>query len=141
MFADLDDFKQVNDQYGHFLGDELLKQVGSRLRNSLREGDVVGRIGGDEFLIVLANSPSSEDCINISNNIFKAMQEKFSIGLQNINVNISLGSATYPEDTKHTNELLKLADQAMYTAKNKGKNCYIKYNKDLSKKIKRVITV
>lgn len=134
MFADLDDFKKVNDQHGHFLGDELLKQVSARLKDSVREGDVVARIGGDEFLIVLADKPSPEDCNSVADHIFDVMKDSFSIGLQTVNVGVSLGSATFPHDSKTTNELLTRADQAMYAAKTKGKNRYVAYDETLTEK-------
>lgn len=127
MFADLDGFKQVNDRYGHSFGDEILRQVSERLKYCLRDQDVIARIGGDEFLIAFSEKTSAADCQKIADKIFVQVNTNHIVADKKIKIGISLGSATFPDDTTDTRELLKRADQAMYKAKSQGKNCYVAY--------------
>ena len=128
MFADLDGFKGVNDAYGHSFGDEILRQVSEIMKDCIRDKDIIARIGGDEFLIVFPEKTSITDCQKVADRILQKVGTLHIVANQNINLGVSLGSATFPNDTADTRELLKMADQAMYIAKSKGKNCYIAYN-------------
>ncbi len=134
MFADLDGFKRVNDNYGHLCGDELLKQVADRLKYSLRPEDVVARIGGDEFLVVLPNIDNKDDCEKIADRIIHNVGKEYSLFGETLNMGISLGAATSPVHSTKLDELLNIADKAMYKAKTRGKNRLVYYvDKDMIK--------
>ncbi|RVU86235.1 sensor domain-containing diguanylate cyclase [Leucothrix sargassi] len=128
MYADLDGFKAVNDVYGHAFGDEVLRQVSVVIVESLRENDLVSRIGGDEFLIIFPDDTTKEDCEKIAARMIKRVGEINSIADRHVSLGISLGSANFPNDAADTRELMRMADEAMYIAKSQGKNCYITYN-------------
>jgi methyl-accepting chemotaxis protein len=127
MFADLDGFKKVNDKYGHSFGDEILKQVSEILKHCLRDEDVIARIGGDEFLIAFPKKTSATDCQKIANKLIEQVGATYVVANEKINIGISIGSATFPDDGVDTRELLKRADEAMYAAKAKGKNRHVAY--------------
>ena len=127
MFLDLDGFKQVNDTYGHGIGDELLKQVATRLSKIFRESDTVGRLGGDEFLICLPNLENKQSAMNLAKKavteIAKSYQVKDSEGkLNKVNISASLGIAYYSDNNHSIETLIRCADEKMYQAKNCGKN-------------------
>ncbi len=132
LFLDLDGFKFINDEYGHAAGDEVLKQVAERLIQSVQEQDTVARLGGDEFLIIMRPNinKSSNDIITsiISSRIIRTIASPFDIHIDESNINVklsittSIGIALYPDHSTDLNELIKLADQSMYTAKSLGKN-------------------
>ena len=124
VFLDLDGFKAVNDQYGHDVGDALLIALSQRMKAALREGDTLARIGGDEFVAVLADLQQPGDAELVLERLLLAAAE--SIHLDNIplQVSASLGVALYPRDGTHADLLLRRADQAMYQAKQAGRNRY-----------------
>lgn len=128
FFIDLDDFKKVNDQCGHDVGDKLLIEVSQRIQSSVREMDTVGRLGGDEFLIIATNMTSRSDAIQIADSLMDALLKPFKVCDQDIRINISVGISLYPDHTEDSEDLVKLADQAMYQSKRKGKNCYSFYS-------------
>ncbi|MCM3390385.1 EAL domain-containing protein [Ureibacillus chungkukjangi] len=123
LFIDLDRFKNINDTYGHNLGDELLIEVSKRLRKCVKEKDVIARLGGDEFTILLENA-SSEIATQVADRIVDVFEEKFI--LENIECYItpSIGITVYPTHGKNVSELLKYADGAMYQSKKEGGNQY-----------------
>lgn len=121
MFVDLDGFKQINDTYGHAKGDFLLKQVSEYLKLCVREEDIVGRFGGDEFIIILPYA-LQKDCISIAKNIIDNMP-LFISGYHD-QVTLSIGISLYPQDANDLDTIMKHADKAMYTAKKRGKNNY-----------------
>jgi diguanylate cyclase (GGDEF)-like protein/PAS domain S-box-containing protein len=124
-FLDLDGFKEVNDQYGHESGDELLIAVAKRIKNVLREGDTLARIGGDEFVAVLPDLGAHEDCNPILSRMLGAAADKVAIRGQSVRVTASLGVTFYPQaEEVDADQLLRQADQAMYQAKLAGKNRY-----------------
>ena len=125
MFLDLDGFKPVNDQLGHDAGDELLKLVGKRFQQSCREIDTVARLGGDEFVFILNSLHSLTVANQIANTILMATSQAFLVKDQTVKVGASIGIAVYPEDHTEANLLLKYADDAMYLAKQRGKNRYV----------------
>ena len=124
LFMDLDGFKNINDNYGHLIGDMLLVQVSERLRETLRKTDIISRLGGDEFVVVLIGTDSKEACISVVNKIIKCIAKPFQIESHIINITASIGIARYEEDIKNADELIKRADYAMYLAKKAGKNGY-----------------
>jgi diguanylate cyclase (GGDEF)-like protein/PAS domain S-box-containing protein len=124
MFIDLDDFKSVNDTHGHQVGDELLKQVARRLKNTVREADTVCRQSGDEFIVILQNLADNlaiEQCIK---KIHAALLQPYQIGDLKIKGSASIGISCAPADGLTTDELVRRADMAMYSAKRKGAGRY-----------------
>ena len=122
LFIDLDRFKQINDILGHALGDRLLKEVGSRLKRLLTEDDLAGRMGGDEFTIVLTHQPDEQAVIRASKEFLNAFRAPHQIEDNELFVTASIGIAIYPQHGRDAVELLRNADLAMYHAKNSGKN-------------------
>jgi diguanylate cyclase (GGDEF)-like protein/PAS domain S-box-containing protein len=126
VFIDLDDFKQVNDNYGHDVGDKLLKAVATILEHNVRKSDVVSRIGGDEFLICFTQHQSQTSIIKHGQHIVKQIKQINKIDHHSIAISASVGIIT--TKASHTTELaklVKLADQAMYKAKSAGKGCVV----------------
>ena len=123
-FIDLDGFKAVNDAYGHDVGDQLLIALSMRMKQALREGDSLARIGGDEFVAVLADLVKPEDCKVILDRLLLASSEAVTINDVIFKVSASIGVTIYPQDNVDADQLMRHADQAMYVAKGSGKNCY-----------------
>lgn len=126
IFIDLDQFKQVNDEMGHDVGDLLLKEVAMRIKTIMRESDLFARLGGDEF-VALLTSVSRETITMVAERIIEAFSCSFMIGEYELHVGASIGISVYPEDGRDLETLIKNADEAMYTAKRKGKNQYYFY--------------
>lgn len=122
MFIDLDRFKLVNDTYGHAVGDDLLKQVASRLRLCMRAGDTLARKGGDEFTALLPDMIKAEDATVIAEKILNELKTPFTIAGQDMYITASIGIAVLPRDGESVDTLLKNADIAMYKVKASGKN-------------------
>ena len=135
LFIDLDRFKIINDTLGHDIGDEVLKAVASRLKESLRDSDIISRWGGDEFVVILENLTSPSDTAFIATNIIENIKEPIDIGEHSLIITASIGIALYPENGKDTSTLVKHADSAMYLAKETGKNNFRYYTKELSQDI------
>lgn len=127
MFLDLDRFKKINDTLGHAVGDRLLQSVAERLKNCLREGDMVARWGGDEFTILLAQINNADDAGKIAQRIIDALKLPFYLENQKVHTSTSVGIAVYPENGEDVEILLKNADLALYQAKKKGRNNYQYY--------------
>jgi len=117
VYLDMDDFKPINDQYGHETGDCLLQAVAKRLADTMRQSDTISRVGGDEFIICLEQIKSEQDALAAARKISSALKQPFQILGQQINVSASIGIAVYPEHGHDAVTLLRHADQAMYTAK------------------------
>jgi diguanylate cyclase (GGDEF)-like protein/PAS domain S-box-containing protein len=122
VFLDLDHFKEVNDTLGHALGDVLLREAAQRLTMCVRGTDTVARLGGDEFTIILSELPEPGDISRIAEDILKRMTEPFKLGENEAHISASIGITLYPEDGRSMETLLKNADQAMYAAKEQGRN-------------------
>ena len=120
LFVDVDHFKQVNDQLGHAIGDQLLDEVADRLRESIRPGDVVARFGGDEFTVLLKNVRSAEDAKQVADRITRDMRAPMTIGSHDLQVSASIGIAL-SDASSTADELLRDADLAMYLAKQNGR--------------------
>jgi len=124
FYLDLDQFKDVNDTLGHHVGDTLLVEAATRLRSYVREVDTVARLGGDEFTIVMGGLDYSEGVERVASDLLKKMAEPFKLGDETAYISTSIGITFYPEDASGATEMLKNADQAMYAAKNMGRNCF-----------------
>ena len=124
IFLDLDGFKEINDNHGHKTGDKLLVEMASRIQACLGEGDTLARFGGDEFVAVLGNLDNAHDCEPVLEELLSAVQIPLMIGHAAINISASIGVTIYPHDDVDAEQLLRHADQAMYTAKQEGKNRY-----------------
>lgn len=121
MLLDLDRFKEINDNHGHALGDELLKAVAQRLTNLLRATDTVARLGGDEFLFLLPDIHSSHDAEVIAEKVLQSLSAPFLLEGHELRITGSIGVSVYPENGRIQDELVKNADRAMYRAKERGK--------------------
>lgn len=124
MFIDLDGFKEVNDAHGHSAGDELLVTLSNRMKETLRDGDTLSRFGGDEFVVVLVDLEQESDCEPILDRLLQAASEAVTVGDTVLKVSASIGVTLYPQDSADDGQLIRHADQAMYIAKQRGKNCY-----------------
>lgn len=117
LYIDLDKFKEVNDTLGHEMGDELLKQFANRLINNVRGNSVIGRIGGDEFLILFKDIKNSQNLEKIAWRLYRALQQPYQIKGHNIKTTASIGISIYPKDGNDSESLTEHADQALYLAK------------------------
>lgn len=124
IFLDLDDFKKINDSLGHEMGDKLLIEAADRLRNVARSGDTVGRLGGDEFIIILGGLSDASDVHNIAEKLINRFRDTFLIDGRELMLTVSVGIASYPEDGESVTELLRNADSAMYHSKELGRNTF-----------------
>jgi diguanylate cyclase (GGDEF)-like protein len=127
MLFDLDQLKNVNDSYGHNIGDMLLQAVAQRLLGLLRKSDTIARMGGDEFFLILPEMKQREDAIQTAERILSALSTPFHLETFQINITTSIGVSFYPEDGEDPEELIKKADVAMYKAKERGGNTYHLY--------------
>ncbi len=132
MFIDLDRFKLVNDTYGHAAGDELLKNVASRLRLCIRAGDTLARKGGDEFTALLPDMAKVEDATTVAEKIVSQLSTPFLVGGQDMHITASIGIAVLPRDGENVDALLKNADIAMYKVKAGGKNGFKYFIPDMN---------
>ncbi|MGE5492865.1 MAG: diguanylate cyclase domain-containing protein [Actinomycetota bacterium] len=121
-YLDLDNFKPVNDQYGHAVGDQLLVNVANRWRGSVRGGDTVARLGGDEFVILLNGVNTPEECEIAVSRLLEAVSAPFTHGDAIINISASIGVALFPRDGNTPDELMRRADAMLYQAKNAGRS-------------------
>lgn len=136
VFLDLDNFKFINDSLGHAHGDMLLKAVAGRLAECVREVDTVARLGGDEFVVILFDQPElNTDVIPVLERIRGSIRQPLALGGREYSVTSSIGFAVYPEDGTDAETLLRNADEAMYKAKELGRDNYQPYSKDLHKRI------
>jgi diguanylate cyclase (GGDEF)-like protein/PAS domain S-box-containing protein len=132
MFLDLDHFKDVNDTLGHRVGDGLLKELALRIRAALRQSDVLARISGDEFVVVLEDLDDEEAPERVARKILEEVRRPFHIEGHEIHVSGSLGLALHPEDGTDAETLLKNADAAMYHAKELGRNSFRMFSAELA---------
>ena len=133
MFLDLDRFKNINDSLGHMIGDELLQQVSTRLKECIREGDTLARFGGDEFTLMLPKLHNErEDAIKLAKKITNTLKQPFNVDGHELYVSASIGIAMYPQDGTNIDSLIKHADVAMYHVKGLGKNGYQFYSNEMN---------
>ena len=141
LFLDLDNFKHVNDYFGHKIGDTLLRELSSKIKETVRDNDIVARVGGDEFVIVLSKYNSTLELTQIIDRILKYVKTPFVIEDNLVEVTSSVGIAFYPKDGKNEVELLKNADIAMYQAKKDGRNQYHFFTESLNIKLQEEIQI
>lgn len=129
LMLDLDDFKPINDKFGHAAGDDVLREVAKRLRRCVRGGDIVVRLGGDEMVVVCHIEENAEaEATMLAERILHEILMPFITGGNRVSINMSIGIALYPKHSKLADALLDQADSALYAAKARGKNCYFLYS-------------
>lgn len=133
---DLDNFKFINDNYGHPAGDQLLTKIARRLKHMIRSSDVIARLGGDEFSLILKDVDNDFDFVRLVECLMKTFQTPIQVDSKLVSVTTSAGIAIYPCDSKTASELIDYSDRAMYQAKNQGRNTYSFYNQKLHNKAK-----
>jgi len=131
MFLDLDNFKKINDSFGHEVGDRLLLEVSKRLQECIRHSDTVSRQGGDEFLVLLPVIEALEDPNLIARKLIESMVEPFIVEDHQIKVTLSIGISLFPSDGNDVDSILRNADTAMYQAKEQGRNNYQVFTEDM----------
>jgi diguanylate cyclase (GGDEF)-like protein len=131
MLIDLDQFKEVNDTLGHDIGDILLQEAARRILSCVRETDTVARLGGDEFTVVLSQLSNASHAENIAQKIIKKLSEPFKLNEEVAHISASLGITLYPADALDIDSMMRNADQAMYVAKNNGRNRYSHFTASL----------
>ncbi|MFT7860178.1 MAG: EAL domain-containing protein [Sulfurimonas sp.] len=141
IFLDLDDFKNINDTYGHEFGDKVLKEISGVISSSLRENDIVSRFGGDEFVIILPNITEVSDIVKVLTKLQKQLFLPIRYEDFTYNTTSSMGITIYPKDGNDSNSLLKNADIAMYKAKDLGKNNFSFFTSDLNEELKEKLHI
>lgn len=132
LFIDLDLFKEVNDTYGHGVGDQLLCQVATRLKSCLRESDSAFRLGGDEFTVLLPQPENSEALAAVANKLIERLKQPFRIEGHEVHIGSSIGIVSYPQDGEDQDTLLGHADVAMYFAKEQGRGRYAFFDPEIN---------
>ncbi|MDX1809366.1 MAG: EAL domain-containing protein [Sulfurospirillaceae bacterium] len=135
VFLDIDNFKNINDLYGHDVGDDLLKKVASVLKSSIRSTDTAARLSGDEFIIVLDDLEDISACSIAVKKLIKNFQLHLDLNKDPLKITFSVGVSVFPNDATNELSLLKYADMAMYKAKGKGKNTYVFYDESMHKQM------
>ena len=135
MFIDVDNFKNINDTYGHTVGDKLLEIIAKRMKVHIRQKDTIARLGGDEFAILIHNVKNPTIAGNIANKILDSLQKPIYIDGYSVFTSVSIGIYTSNYENNSKEEVLSYADIAMYAAKNSGKSKYIYFNKDMHEKL------
>ncbi len=136
-FFDLDKFKAINDNLGHAFGDELLKAVAKRLRGTMRQGDLIARISGDEFALAIEGLSTVDELEKILEKLLGQLASPYSIRGHTLLASASVGVALYPMDSASRDTMMRYADAAMYKAKESGGNCYRYYTHDMNDKSRR----
>jgi c-di-GMP phosphodiesterase Gmr len=134
LFLDLDNFKKVNDHYGHVVGDRLIKEVSARIKTCLAESDTLARLGGDEFVVVVRKATISS-LVEAAKSILGSLRPAFDFGLIKLYTGCSIGIALYPEHGDGLESLIRCADTAMYVAKDDGKHTYRVFTPEMNKKV------
>ncbi|HNP64982.1 MAG TPA: EAL domain-containing protein [Woeseiaceae bacterium] len=141
LFLDLDRFKEINDVFGHSVGDEVLKQAAARIKSIAREHDTVARIGGDEFVIVLPSVPGDSTILKMARSLLEKLSDAFTVSGTDHYLSASIGIAMYPDDGVTVETLLKNADAAMYRAKDAGRGRFEFFSKSLNAESRRKIGI
>lgn len=130
LYLDLDRFKEVNDSFGHSVGDQLLKETATRLTHSLRLSDSAARMGGDEFTVILTKIVEPADAAIVAGRIVNSLSQPFILEEREVSIGVSIGIGIYPVDGEDADILLKKADTAMYRAKETGTNLFRYFHTD-----------
>jgi two-component system CheB/CheR fusion protein len=141
LFLDLDRFKDTNDTLGHLVGDQMLLEIGRRLKQNLRESDVLARFGGDEFVIMIEDTGDRENISFIVERILHSFNRPLEFGGRSLFVSASIGITMYPDDGESAEELLRNSDLAMYRAKAEGRRAYRFYDQKLESEINERVSV
>ena len=141
LFLDLDRFKHVNDSRGHETGDELLKAVAQRLREATRSEDIIVRMGGDEFIIVMKDLQKFEQVNETTERISEVLSHPFDIKGRSLDTTVSIGVSLFPRDGEDMGELLRHSDTAMYQAKDRGRNNCQVFNPTMDRRLKQRIAI
>jgi len=136
-YLDLDGFKPVNDRFGHAAGDRLLVEVAQRLRNCVRGGDTVARLGGDEFVLLLSSLSELHECDLALSRVSAALTQPFQVSGESVTISASIGVTLYPHDGSDADTLLRHADQAMYVAKQAGRNRHHLFDPEKDRRARR----
>ena len=137
LFLDLDDFKKINDTLGHDTGDKLLIDAAARLCSGVRAGDTVGRLGGDEFIILLGGLSDVTDALPVVENLLSRFRDAFRIDGRELMLTASVGISVFPNDGNTPSELLRNADSAMYHSKEEGRNTYSYFTDAMNQNVSR----
>jgi diguanylate cyclase (GGDEF)-like protein/PAS domain S-box-containing protein len=141
LFLDLDRFKHINDSRGHETGDKLLKTVAQRIRATMRTEDVVVRMGGDEFIVVLKSVQAAEQVLEAASRINEALSNPVIVDGRPLVTTVSVGVSVFPRDGNDMGELLRHSDTAMYQAKDRGRNNYQLFSPSMDRKLKERIAI
>lgn len=141
LFIDLDMFKELNDSFGHNFGDKVLIEISHRLNSVIKNSDVLGRHGGDEFLILLDNIKDTQEIRNAIKEIMLCMKKAMPFSSKKIYVTLSIGVSIFPDDASSVDNLLKFADSAMFKAKDEGRNTFKFYNAQMTQEVFEKVTM
>ena len=141
LFIDLDHFKEVNDSFGHSVGDKLLKNISALLESSVRETDTVARLGGDEFTVLIEDIKNENTIIDLIQKIMHKLKEVQMIDAYQFYISCSIGISLYPQNASTSEEMLQNADAAMYRAKDEGRNTYQFYTQDMTQRAYERVTL
>lgn len=141
LMADLDRFKNINDSFGHYFGDRLLRRVGERIQELVDETTTVSRLGGDEFLVLVEDARDNRSLVQVAENLLEGFREPIVLDGRELFLGMSIGIAIHPLDGKDADELLRNADLAMYRAKRLGRNTFCLYTSDLNREVRRRLKV
>ena len=141
IYMDLDNFKFVNDTFGHSIGDELLVQVAENIKATIEESHIASRLGGDEFIIFIDDYENISEVELFAGKLLKALESGFPLGNASLNISASIGIALYPDNGSNFGELFKCADTAMYAAKEAGKRNHAFFNQDMNDSIVKKMTI
>jgi diguanylate cyclase (GGDEF)-like protein len=132
LYLDIDEFKYVNDSFGHNVGDQFLKAIAQRIKSVIRDVDFAARLGGDEFCIIVDNITNDFPATEVAERCLIEINRPLLLGSHHLKPRVSIGIATYPQDGKNEHDLMKAADAAMYSAKNSGKQRYAYYRPEMT---------
>ncbi|MBF0266749.1 MAG: diguanylate cyclase, partial [Gammaproteobacteria bacterium] len=141
LYIDLDYFKEVNDTSGHDTGDLVLKEVSKRFQASLRKEDIIARIGGDEFTVIIDNIKENDNVLFLANKLLEAIRLPFNVGGKSFYLSLSIGIAIFPTHGHNKRELSKNADSAMYEVKNSGRDNVMLYNKKFTESLLKKVSL
>jgi diguanylate cyclase (GGDEF)-like protein/PAS domain S-box-containing protein len=141
LYIDLDGFKLVNDSLGHPIGDAVLVEIAKGLRSRVRRSDVLARIGGDEFMVILDGLHAREEAALVAESFLQAISNSLQIQGHELTLGASIGISIYPEDSADAEELIKQADSAMYTAKRDGRNCVLYFTSAIGTEVQERLSL